>query len=385
MASVSVRTIRFYDRQNILKPSYINENGARFYTDSDLVRLQQILLLKYLGFSLDEIREMTIDDTDYHFLLSSLAMQQRLVEDRIEQLSHVRDAISDTTKLIERQHQPDWSKMLHLIHLTNMEKSLSTQYQNANNLSARIRLHMLYSANSYGWFPWVFDCCELMEGMKILELGCGDGSLWSDNLKRLPSRIQIILSDISDGMVRDARRNLPSADSRFSFRSFDASHIPFENNSFDLVIANHVLFYCDDIDRVCHEVRRVLKPEGAFLASTYSSAHMKEITSLVQEFDEHIVLSKDSLYERFGLDNGEEILSRHFSTVTQKRYEDSLLVDEPQPLIEYILSCHGNQNRILLERYKEFRTFVTGKIGQGFFVTKDAGLFVCRDTYSYAS
>ena len=45
LADVSVRTIRFYDRSGTLKPSYVNENGARFYTDSDLVRLQQILLL----------------------------------------------------------------------------------------------------------------------------------------------------------------------------------------------------------------------------------------------------------------------------------------------------------------------------------------------------
>lgn len=46
--------------------------GARFYTDSDFARLQQILLLKYLGFSLDDIHEMTIDDSDYLFLLNSL-------------------------------------------------------------------------------------------------------------------------------------------------------------------------------------------------------------------------------------------------------------------------------------------------------------------------
>ena len=36
MADVTLRTIRYYDRQNLLKPSYVNEHGARFYTDSDL-------------------------------------------------------------------------------------------------------------------------------------------------------------------------------------------------------------------------------------------------------------------------------------------------------------------------------------------------------------
>ena len=85
MAHVTLRTIRYYDKQNILKPSYVTESGARFYTDEDFARLSQILLLKYLGFSLDDIREMTIDDSDYHFMENSLNIQLKLVRDRIEQ------------------------------------------------------------------------------------------------------------------------------------------------------------------------------------------------------------------------------------------------------------------------------------------------------------
>ena len=63
----------------------MTESGARFYTDEDFARLSQILLLKYLGFSLDDIREMTIDDSDYHFMENSLNIQLKLVRDRIEQ------------------------------------------------------------------------------------------------------------------------------------------------------------------------------------------------------------------------------------------------------------------------------------------------------------
>ena len=132
MANVSVRTIRFYDKQNILKPSYVTPAGARFYTDSDFARLQQILLLKYLGFSLDDIREMTIDDSDYLFLLNSLNLQKKLIQDQIEQMQLVESAIEDTVRVIEQEHQIDWSQMLDLIHLTNMEKSLKSQYQNAS-------------------------------------------------------------------------------------------------------------------------------------------------------------------------------------------------------------------------------------------------------------
>ena len=122
-----MRTIRFYDKQNILKPSYVNPSGARFYTDSVFARLQQILLLKYLGFSLDDIREMTINDTDYHFLLNALTLQKQLIQDKIEQMQLVENAIEKTVSAIEQEHQVNWSQMLDLIHLTGMEKTLKSQ------------------------------------------------------------------------------------------------------------------------------------------------------------------------------------------------------------------------------------------------------------------
>lgn len=378
MAGVSVRTIRFYDKQNILKPSYVSPSGARFYTDSDLARLQQILLFKYLGFSLDDIREMTIGDTDYHFLKNSLNLQKRLVQDRIEQMQLVESAIEDTVNALEQERQVDWSQMLELIHLTGMEKSLKTQYQSATNISARIRLHRDYSSNAYGWFPWVYDQCRIRDGLQVLELGCGDGTLWKENISRLPAQIHILLSDISEGMLRDARRSLSQEDPRFSFQVFGCEKIPCADRSFDRVIANHVLFYCEDLPAVFSEVRRVLGEDGLFLCSTYGSRHMQEISDLVRRFDSRIVLSAEKLYDRFGLENGRELLSPYFSDVQLLRYEDSIELDRAEPLIEYILSCHGNQNQYLLDRYKDFRVFAEKQTAGGFHITKDAGVFLCR-------
>ena len=378
MAHVTLRTVRYYDKQDILKPSLVTESGARFYTDEDFARLQQILLLKYLGFSLDDIREMTIGDSDYHFMLNSLNIQLRLVRDRIEQMQLVEKAIQDTAQMIKEQHTIDWSQMLNLIHLTGMEKSLKNQYQNATNISSRINLHSLYSQNKQGWFPWIFEQCRISPGLRILELGCGDGTLWTGNLSLLPEDISITLSDISSGMLRDARRAIGSSDTRFAFRAFDCRKIPCKDESFDLVIANHVLFYCDDIPAVLKEVRRVLAPGGRFLCSAYGKAHMQEVSQLVQDFDERIVLSADRLYERFGRENGQSILAPFFPKAQWLSYEDCLLVQDAEPLISYVLSCHGNQNQYILDRYKEFRAYTARKTAKGFRITKDAGVFLCE-------
>ena len=378
MAHVTLRTVRYYDKQDILKPSLVTESGARFYTDEDFARLQQILLLKYLGFSLDDIREMTIGDSDYHFMLNSLNIQLRLVRDRIEQMQLVEKAIQDTAQVIQEQHTIDWSQMLNLIHLTGMEKSLKNQYQNATNISSRINLHNLYSQNKQGWFPWIFQQCHIRPGLRILELGCGDGTLWTENLSLIPEDISITLSDISSGMLRDARRAIGSSDTRFAFRAFDCKKIPYKDESFDLVIANHVLFYCDDIPAVLKEVCRVLSPGGHFLCSAYGKAHMQEVSQLVEDFDDRIVLSADKLYERFGRENGRKILDPFFPDAKWHSYEDFLLVQDAEPLISYVLSCHGNQNQYILDHYKEFRSFVEKKTEHGFHITKDAGLFLCE-------
>lgn len=384
LAGVSLKTIRFYDKKNILKPSYRNPSGARFYTEEDFVKLQQILLLKYLGLSLEDIKELAIDTSDQHMLLNSLRIQKKLVKDRMEQLQLVEEAINDTVETMEQEKQVDWSHMLELIHLTGMEKSLKSQYRDAGNISARIRLHRDFSVNKQGWFPWLYEQCNISSGMQVLELGCGNGALWTENMEKLPKGAQILLSDISEGMIRDARRavseSLPAtkAGPVFSFETFDCSNIPYEAAVFDLVIANHLLFYCEDIDRVCREVKRVLKPGGRFVCSTYGSNHMKEITHLVQAFDNRIVLAAENLYEHFGLENGEDMLRKVFDKVSLVCYEDEIRISEPEPLLEYILSCHGNQNQMLLDKYKEFKAFVTEKTRYGFKITKEAGAFIAE-------
>ena len=376
MAQITVRTVRYYDKQNILKPSLVTPTGARFYTEEDFAILQQIMLLKYLGFSLEDIRELTVNDSDYSYLEHSLEQQQNLVRDRIEQLQLVEQAIGETVTEIRQQQNVDWNRMRELIHLTGMENSLKAQYRNSTNISARIRLHRLFSSNKQGWFPWIYEQCQITEGMKILELGCGNGRLWIENKAKLPADCEIILSDISEGMIRDVRREQSLQDDRFSFAAFDCHAIPYEDVSFDLVIANHVLFYCKDVDRVCSEVGRVLKPGGRFVCGTYGVAHMQEVSRLVTQFDDRITLSGENLYEHFGKENGAQALAPYFAEVDWQQYEDALIVTQAEPLIEYVLSCHGNQNQYILEKYNKFRKYVEGQIRNGYTITKDAGIFI---------
>lgn len=379
-ANVSIRTVRYYDKQGLLKPSGMSEGGYRLYTDSDFAKLQKILSLKYLGFSLDEIRSITINDNDNDYVEGSLRLQMNLIRKRIEHLKLVEQTLTETSKLVTENQSVDWNKILHLIHITNMERSLVEQYKDAANINIRIGLHKKYTKNPTGWFQWLYGLMEPLDGKSVLELGCGNGELWRANRNKLPTDTKICLSDISEGMIRDVEEGLKDVPGSFSFEVFDCRQIPKPDESFHIVTANHVLFYLTNLDGALDQVQRVLKPEGVFYCSTYGSDHMKEISQLVKEFDSRIALSEVNLYDVFGLENGEEILKGHFRSVEKRDYMDYLEVSDPGALMEYILSCHGNQQEYLSDRYEEFREFLKKKMEKKGFIhiTKRAGAFICR-------
>lgn len=368
LANVSERTIRYYDKIGLLKPSFVMENGYRQYSDLDLLKLQKILSLKHLGFSIEEIFPMVMDNTN---LKESFELQIDLIEDKISHLQSLKDAL----KRASQSSNLSWNMILSLVQLSNEETNIIEQYKNAKNLNDRISLHEKYSTNSQGWFNWLFEKIDFSKVNRLLELGCGNGKLWQENKIDLRNR-EIFLSDISEGMVEEVRNKLGSD---FNCIVADAEKIPFKDAYFDSVIANHVLFYLNDLNQGLKEVSRVLKPNGVLYCSTYGSRHMKEITDIVQNFDSRVNLSNHSLYDVFGLENGESVLKNYFTSVQRMDYQDSLEITESKPLIDYIMSCHGNQNEILGPRLSEFKEYIEellqndGKI----VVTKQAGLFVC--------
>lgn len=371
MANVSERTIRYYDKIGLLKPSFIMENGYRQYSEKDFVKLQKIIALKHLGFSIEDIFPVVNKNQN---IKESLDLQISLINSKIAHLQVLKDALQTSSRQIEN-HDFDWKNLISLVQMTNDDSKIVEQYMDSNNLKVRIQLHEKYSTNPQGWFPWLYSQINFNGVYRLLEIGCGNGQLWEKNTLNLRNR-EFFLSDSSEGMVKEVRDKYGS---QFNCIVVDCEQIPFKDNYFDCIIANHVLFYLNDLDQGLREIRRVLRPNGILYCSTYGQNHMKEINEIVKEFDDRIVLSSNNLNLKFGLENGKEILNQYFNLVQLNVYKDSLLIDEAQPLIDYIMSCHGNQNEIIGPRMEEFKKFIEKKLenNQPIQITKDAGLYIC--------
>jgi ubiquinone/menaquinone biosynthesis C-methylase UbiE len=211
------------------------------------------------------------------------------------------------------------------------------QYKDTSNLDARVLIHERFSTNPYGWFQWVFDrLLKYPENAKILELGCGHGLLWKENVNRIPAGWDITLSDFSPGMLDAAWRNLVVSGRAFQFKEIDAQEIPFADGTFDAVVANFMLYHVPDRPRAIREIKRILKPGGCLVAATVGENHMQEMMQWLGRV--HVGNIWQSYVNPFTLENGAEQLKPFFSNVTLSRYKDSLSVTEIEPIMAYLRS-----------------------------------------------
>ncbi|MCH5138607.1 class I SAM-dependent methyltransferase, partial [Clostridiaceae bacterium UIB06] len=256
------------------------------------------------------------------------------------------------------------------------------QYENASNLKARIRIHELFSINKQGWMNWFFKQLNLPDESSILELGCGDGSLWDKNFDYIPKGWDITLTDSSQGMLKDAKKNLGDKSERFKFKLVDAQNIPFQDCIFDLVIANNMLYHVLDKEKTFSEVKRVLKPNGFFYASTVGKNHMKEMRDIIAKFNSESITSESwNATESFQLENGLEQVSKWFKEVKLIRYSDNLNVTSAMPLVDYIFSMPGNAKEFFTEdNLQRLISFLEENIANsgGIYITKDTGFFEAR-------
>jgi len=262
-----------------------------------------------------------------------------------------------------------------MVKFTDQQYLKTDQYKDSSNLDARVAIHQRFSTNSYGWCKWVFDTLlKLPENAKILELGCGPGYLWKENINQIPAGWNITLSDLSSGMLDAAWRNLVVTGRAFKFEEIDAQSIPYEDETFDAVIANHMLYHVPDRLKAIAELKRVLTPNGRLIATTIGQNHLKEIANWIQQVKPGTDFV--SFGSPFTLENGLDQLKPFFSQVTLSRYSDSLQVTEIKPIIAFIRST-SHAAEISDEKLAKLQVDLEKELKEKgrILISKDSGLF----------
>ena len=121
-SGVTVRTLHHYDRLGLLKPSRYTEAGYRLYGERDFARLQQIVMLKFIGLSLKEIKEL-LEGSELD-LAATLRLQRRIIEERRRHLDSVIEAIERAEREMTMGERLDWESFKQIIEVINMQNNM---------------------------------------------------------------------------------------------------------------------------------------------------------------------------------------------------------------------------------------------------------------------
>lgn len=378
-SGVSYKTVRYYMDKGLLQPAKVGENGYRLFGEESMERMQKILMLKYLNFSVDEIKNILEENNDLAF-----EIQEQMLMAEKEHIEQVLSAVREIQKVPD---ETKWDSIISIIRMTAQKEEIRNQYRKHDNLERRINIHQ-YSTSKQEWFDWLFERMDLMSGMKILELGCGNGKFWESVLHKLPNNLTIYLTDNSEGMLKEAKERLQKYHSFFeekniifSFCQQDAENADIKEKEYDCIIANHMLYHISNEYRpeLLKKCKTSLKENGIFIASTVGETHFRELFEFMENYNEKFNIPY-WMKSGFTLENGKAQLDLFFSTVSVEEQENDLLVTNAEAVYDYMYSLPGNVKEIMKKDEANLRCLLDMKISEKtpFFIHKSSGVFVCR-------
>lgn len=262
-----------------------------------------------------------------------------------------------------------------MLPISDQNYLLHDQYRDSQKFDARVQLHARFGIEQQPWQRWVFDQLSVPAGAHILEIGCGPAHLWLENQDRLAADWTITVTDFSPGMLDQARANLQALSAQFQFEQADAQALPFDAASFDVVIANHMLYHVPNRPQALREILRVLRPGGRFYAATNGMPHMRELRGLVERFNPELAWEPVSQLA-FNLESGGAEIALHFPELKLHQRPDGLRVTDAAALVAYITSTYS-LSTLSAEQCAALERFIAGEIAAhgAIHVTKDSGLF----------
>ena len=135
LTDITIRTLHHYDKIGLLKPSIRQENGYRVYVEKDLLRLQQILALKFFGFDLPQIQQLLRKNQS---LADSFAMQVTLLQEKVKILTIACMGLQNILAIEQNIDEMAWDKIIESMKvyktMENFEKSWAGQILDAQEL-----------------------------------------------------------------------------------------------------------------------------------------------------------------------------------------------------------------------------------------------------------
>lgn len=381
LLGVTARTVRFYDEKRLLIPCGYSKGGYRLYNEDSARRLQKIIMLRFLDFSLEQIQKIMQEES--LDLTQSLEEQESLLLEKKEHIERMIVAVRDMKTASKEQV---WEHMRRIVDITKEREAVIQQYIKDDNLKKRISIHD-YSTADIGFYPWMFSKIRLEPNMKILDIGCGNGEFWKKVASMLPQELEIHMVDYSDGMLESAKRTIeeiqaqyPEKKLKFVVEKRDAANFSYPVKGFDRIMANHMLYHIDKDSRLklYGKIKELLTDKGRFSCSLIGREHLKELHEFVKEYYPEIKVPSAGF--DLWLENASEELRDYFKVIEMEEQKNDLMVPHEEMIFEYISSYSKQAGERISQDKELFLKRVRFQMNQDgyMFIHKATGIIICE-------
>jgi SAM-dependent methyltransferase len=178
---------------------------------------------------------------------------------------------------------------------------------------------------------WILDRVPWPTTGRVVDVGCGPGTHLARLTERCP-HLATVAADLSPGMLEAARQEAPGC----APVAVDACRLPFADATFDVAMANHMLYHVADLDLAVAELRRVVERGGHLVAVTNADDHIGELYRALARAAGRPDWARPS--RRFTVENGGRVLGRHFAEVDLHHRVGRIALPVAEPAVTFARS-----------------------------------------------
>ena len=331
MARVSPRTIRFYDQKNLLTPVGYSEGKYRLYDKNSLVQLQEIVMLKYIGLSLEEISTIMQKEKDIP-IRELLWEQKKLLLQKQEQLNQVIRTLDEVAGNCE-DRDIELSELSGLIKLVTGNSKAQRSFD----------VWECFGTRQGDWYPWLFRQLNLRDGESVLDIGSGGGLIWQRSWDKIPANVRIHMVDKFEGGLDYVKsferqnRGFLEKNVKLSYQQMDVNYADFGEGIYDCVIALHMWYYIDDSQIFLERVKKALKKNGRLCTNFNCQDLVPDLDKLLKGFSEDLSLEAIMERQKKSACRVEQSLREACSSLTYQVYENELHIDDLDQLYRFLV------------------------------------------------
>ena len=344
ITGLSRKALRIYEEKGFINPTGYSVGHYKLYDEETVHILQRISVLKFIGFSLEQIG-LFLADSETKEIECSLREQKYLLERKRDEYNALIACVDRAIKSCDA-NELNYDNFASSMHVIIKDRGYDEGIRQLNK----------YASGPNEWSHWVFDQSGIGSGQNILDLGCGSGNVWRENWHRMPEHIELTCVDKKDSWASlfeeriHQNKMLLLENQKINFLWGDMEHMPLKG-SFDRIFLNHVISFLSAPEKMLERIRDLLTDEGVLICTYGDLALFQElieiIKPIIQITKEHERMFKGQMKQS---EARKDMMCSVFSHVEERVYTIYLTFETAQSFYAFIIGKFDVFKKMLPEK-----------------------------------